>query len=995
MQAEQYQRVREAFLRLRELDGPARAEALVELRSADPAVHDQLVALLAADLAGGGAGGGGDGGQEPGGSLERAVGAGLAEGARDLAPHSAPGKRLDPGDRVGPYTIEGVLGEGGFGTVYAARQDEPVRRRVALKILKAGMDTHQVVARFEQERQALAILDHPGIARVFDAGATPEGRPYFAMELVEGEPIDRYCRANLPSLDARLDLLVQICSAVQHAHTKGLIHRDIKPGNVLVSMQDGAPRARVIDFGIAKATQASLTDKSLQTELHQLMGTPQYMSPEQAEGSADIDTRTDVYALGVLLYELLTGVTPFAAEQVRAAGLDELRRMIREDDPVRPSTRLATTGLASHGAATTGASAPTPASRQMASRVRGELDWITMKALEKDRRRRYESPSALAADIERYLAGEAVQAAPPSRTYRARKFVRRHRAPVTTVGAVMVALLVGVIAFAWQARLAAVARDLADTQELAKIEAEQKANEAELKTERNVEFLEGQLSKIDPMAMGIGIRRAILETTRDALQAQELDDRAIEERLLALDHSMINVNFTDLSTRSIDQHIFTTFYESIKTEYASDAIVRARLLQAVATSRMQVGILSLATNPQQEALDIFRAELGPTDTMVLGSMNQMAELWRSQGQFQDANALFIETWETAKGRYGEEDRITLAAACNVGMSYQDMNQLDLARPILERTLEAQRRVLAPDHDDTLATMNNLARVLNAQGEFEEALGLDRQALAAYTARYGELDRRTMTSRANLASGLYGLGRLDEAAAEFEGTLESMRRGLGNEHPDTLLVANNLGFVLIQAGRIEEGEAQLMWALQEQERALGQWHNTTLQTKNNLGVYYFGQGRMDEAIRFLGETVEGRRARWPDGKHEFIGALFSLGGAYHRKGDLPRVRKYWREAWTLREAKPAGDPTIINLGFSLAWAHMNAGDFPEAERVALEHERRARENLGDDHQDTKGATELLNTLYTNWHAAEPDAGHDTKAAQWAAKAHGEDAAPPRG
>ena len=985
MQAEQYQRVREAFLRLRELDGPARAEALVELRSADPAVHDQLVALLAADLAGGGAGGGaggaGDGGQEPGGSLERAVGAGLAEGARDLAPHSAPGKRLDPGDRVGPYTIEGVLGEGGFGTVYAARQDEPVRRMVALKILKAGMDTHQVVARFEQERQALAILDHPGIARVFDAGATPEGRPYFAMELVEGEPIDRYCRANLPSLDARLDLLVQICSAVQHAHTKGLIHRDIKPGNVLVSMQDGAPRARVIDFGIAKATQASLTDKSLQTELHQLMGTPQYMSPEQAEGSADIDTRTDVYALGVLLYELLTGVTPFAAEQVRAAGLDELRRMIREDDPVRPSTRLATTGLASHGAATTGASAPTPASRQMASRVRGELDWITMKALEKDRRRRYESPSALAADIERYLAGEAVQAAPPSRTYRMRKFVRRHRAPVTTVGAVMVALLVGVIAFAWQAHHTGRQRD--------------RAVAAQLEADKVATFQEEQLSGLDAPSFGVGLRQELLDRRRAVLQERGVEAVEIDAAILELDHALTGVSFTDVARAVLDQHIFDGAIQAIETSFEDSPLLQARLLQSVATPMREIGLLERAIGPQAEALKIRRRELGPAHADVLASMNEMANLQRLRGHFGESRKLFEEVLDNSTKTLGEEDRITLAAACNVGMSYQDMNQLDLARPILERTLEAQRRVLAPDHDDTLATMNNLARVLNAQGEFEEALGLDRQALAAYTARYGELDRRTMTSRANLASGLYGLGRLDEAAAEFEGTLESMRRGLGNEHPDTLLVANNLGFVLIQAGRIEEGEAQLMWALQEQERSLGQWHNTTLQTKNNLGVYYFGQGRMDEAIRYLGETVEGRRAQWPDAQHEFIGALFSLGGAYHRKGDLPRVRKYWREAWTLREAKPAGDPTIINLGFSLAWAHMNAGDFPEAERVALEHERRARENLGDDHQDTKGATELLNTLYTNWHAAEPDAGHDTKAAQWAAKAHGEDAAPPRG
>ncbi len=354
-----------------------------------------------------------------------------------------------PGSRVGPYKLLQVIGEGGFGTVFLAEQTEPVRRRVALKIIKLGMDTKQVIARFEAERQALALMDHPHIARVLDAGATPitehgGGRPYFVMEYVVGDAITQFAANNNLDLSARLQLFAQVCSAVQHAHTKGIIHRDIKPGNVLVTMTDGKPFARVIDFGIAKATSAvgGLTDKTLFTEHRQLIGTPEYMSPEQAQGSPDIDTRTDVYALGVLLYELLAGDTPFDGKRLRSAAWDEMRRIIKEEDPPTPSARV-TQRMKGSGSASS-PSVPPPLRPSAPSELRGELDWIVMKSLDKDRARRYETPSALAADVERHLKGEAVQAAPPSAAYRLRKFVRRNKGPVIAGSAVAAALLVGI-----------------------------------------------------------------------------------------------------------------------------------------------------------------------------------------------------------------------------------------------------------------------------------------------------------------------------------------------------------------------------------------------------------------------------------------------------------------------------------------------------------------------------------------------------------------------
>ncbi|MBX3318133.1 MAG: protein kinase [Phycisphaeraceae bacterium] len=452
-----------------------------------------------------------------------------------------------PGSRVGPYKLLQVIGEGGFGTVFLAEQTDPVRRRVALKIIKLGMDTKQVIARFEAERQALALMDHPHIARVLDAGATPitehgGGRPYFVMEYVVGDAITQFAANNTLDLRARLELFAQVCSAVQHAHTKGIIHRDIKPGNVLVTMTDGKPFARVIDFGIAKATASAggLTDKTLFTEHRQLIGTPEYMSPEQAQGSPDIDTRTDVYALGVLLYELLAGDTPFDGKRLRSAAWDEMRRIIKEEEPPTPSVRV--TQRMKVDSSLVVPSSVAPLSREVSSdpaqvaegrpavertnpshtalesgatkrkvpfppsTLRGELDWIVMKSLDKDRARRYETPSALAADVERHLKGEAVVAAPPSAGYRLRKFVRRNKGPVIAGSAVAAALLVGIAGTTWGWNRAARASVEADYQARLAGEsaarAEMQRHFAERANRALVAFLQGRFDDPDVRYVG-------------------------------------------------------------------------------------------------------------------------------------------------------------------------------------------------------------------------------------------------------------------------------------------------------------------------------------------------------------------------------------------------------------------------------------------------------------------------------------------------------------
>ena len=391
-----------------------------------------------------------------------------------------------PGTRIGRYKLLQQVGEGGFGIVFMAEQEHPVRRQVAIKVIKLGMDTREVVARFEAERQALAMMDHPNIAKVLDAGSTDAGRPYFVMELVRGSPITEYADKHKLSTTARVALAEQVCRAVQHAHSKGIIHRDLKPNNVLVTVTDDKPVPKVIDFGIAKATQARLTDRTLFTGFRQLIGTPQYMSPEQADSDgSDVDTRTDVYSLGVLLYELLVGTTPFDARALRSAALDAMRKIIREQDPDRPSTKLHTLGDTLTTIATNRGTDP----KRLGQLLHGELDWIAMRALEKDRSRRYETAAALADDLRRYLSGEAVLAGPVSGAYRLRKLLRRHRAAVGIVAAVGVSLLLGVAGTSVGLLREAHQRHIADAQRLSALAARDEADAQRRSAQGVVDFL--------------------------------------------------------------------------------------------------------------------------------------------------------------------------------------------------------------------------------------------------------------------------------------------------------------------------------------------------------------------------------------------------------------------------------------------------------------------------------------------------------------------------
>src|SRR5689334_3707010 len=446
-----------------DLRSPERAEYLRNACGEDRVLYKKVVSLLEAD-------------RRAGTFLEKppsGVDHALMENGLGAAPTARlPDLTENPGDRIGRYKILQKIGEGGCGAVYMAEQEQPVRRRVALKVIKLGMDTKAVIARFEAERQALALMDHPNIAKVLDAGSTETGRPYFVMELVRGIKFTEYCDQNHMGISQRLELFIQICQAIQHAHQKGIIHRDIKPSNILVALHDGVPVPKVIDFGIAKATtDQRLTDKTLFTAYEQFIGTPAYMSPEQAEMSGlDIDTRSDIYSLGVLLYELLTGRTPFDPKELMSMGIDGMRKTIREKDPVRPSTKVAT--LQGEELTTTAhrRSAEAP---KLIHLLRGDLDWIVMKCLEKDRTRRYETANGLAADLKRHLAHEPVVARPPSPAYRFQKAWRRNKVVFTAAITVAAALLIGIVFSAWQAKVARRAQYAA--QHAASAEAQQRA----------------------------------------------------------------------------------------------------------------------------------------------------------------------------------------------------------------------------------------------------------------------------------------------------------------------------------------------------------------------------------------------------------------------------------------------------------------------------------------------------------------------------------------
>jgi non-specific serine/threonine protein kinase/serine/threonine-protein kinase len=739
-----------------------------------------------------------------------------------------------PLDSIGPYRLVRKIGEGGMGQVWLAEQSEPIRRQVALKLIRSGAFDEALLRRFQAERQSLALMDHPAIAKVFDAGATPGGQPYFVMEYVPGEPITKYCDREKLSIPERLELFVKVCEGVQHAHQKAIIHRDIKPANILVVEVDGKPAPRLIDFGLAKAAAGSpFAGDSVFTGVWGIAGTPGYISPEQAAGS-DIDTRTDVYALGVVLYEILTGSIPFEVENWRRQALEEVLRQLREEDPPSPSMRLATDWQLASSAAPLRASEP----GQIPSQLRGDLDSITMKALEKDRARRYQTPSELATDIERHLHHEPVLARPASVAYRARKYVRRHRLAVSVASALIVLLAAFALVEAVQLRRITRERDRAN---------------------RITNFMTGMFKVSDPgQARGNQVTaREILDKASSQIDAGLASDPEQQSQMMMVMGLVYeNLGLYDRAEALYRkaagnrlQRLGAENDETLKSQASLGWILYRRgrlhdsesLLRSVIDVRTKrygeknpdtmaaMGYLGVVLideghpaageSLEREVLDYRRRTLGDTNTDTLAAMNHLALALTGEGKWSEAEALDREQHDILVRAEGSDSPRTLMAAENLGIVLYRENRFADAEALDRQTLEAKRRVLGSDHPETIRTMNTLTAVLTDEGKLEEAQSLEEQVIAART------------------------------------------RVLGPDHPLTLSAMSNLAEILTRLGNYARAEQLLTQAHATQVRVLGPANPATALSTYNLACLKLREGDRNDALRLLRDSVDHGLAGW--------------------------------------------------------------------------------------------------------------------------------------
>ncbi|HEX4119679.1 MAG TPA: protein kinase [Verrucomicrobiae bacterium] len=619
------------------------------------------------------------------------------------------------GDKIGRYKVREKIGEGGCGVVYVAEQEEPVRRRVALKVIKLGMDTKSVIARFEAERQALAMMDHPNIAKVLDAGATEAGRPFFVMELVRGIRITDYCDQNKLTTADRLDLFMKVCQAVQHAHQKGIIHRDLKPSNILVTLHDGVPVPKIIDFGIAKATEGRLTDMTVYTELHQFIGTPAYMSPEQAEMSGlDIDTRSDIYSLGVLLYELLTGKTPFDTKTLMEAGLDEIRRIIREDEPPRPSTRLSTMLDADLTAVAKRQSSESP---RLVRLIRGDLDWIVMRALEKDRTRRYETANALAVDIKRHLDNEAIIARPPSNLYRFQKMIRRNKLAFVAASAVIVSVLVGL--------------GLSTYSFVREKKANDAAQSAAKKSQQVAGFLQDMIKGIGPeVAKGEDTKmlRAIVDKTADRIGTELAGQPEVEAEL----RSTIGKVYYDLGALTNAAEMQTDLLGLVEKCYGKESTNTASAIQQLAATMLELHEYPKTEELELRAIDIWRKTVGTNDGRLALTLNDLGLVHAYRGELAQAEDLLRQGMAIRLRLPGDNREDLRESFNNLGMVLCDRGNLAEAANADRKGLDLERALHPEGTVDEAILLNNLANILQNQGDFAGAQTAYQESLLLLT-----------------------------------------------------------------------------------------------------------------------------------------------------------------------------------------------------------------------------------------------------------------------
>ncbi len=917
-------------------------------------------------------------------------------GGVDAEPSPPPGE--SPGGRIGRYKLLQQIGEGGFGTVFMAEQTEPVSRHVALKIVKAGMDTRQVVARFEAERQALALMDHPNIARVFDGGATEAGRPYFVMELVRGEPITKYCDREQLSIEQRLKLFRDVCHAVQHAHQKGIIHRDLKPSNVLVTVADSEPAPKVIDFGVAKSIAARLTDRTMFTQMNQLIGTPEYMSPEQADpASADIDTRSDVYSLGTLLYELLTGMTPFDGASLLRSGWEGMIRTIREVQPPRPSQRLSASRRVEPPASGAVAAPPAPpadsshgfalpASRPdrgssvheiarcrraqpqtLQRRLRGDLDAIVMKCLEKDRRRRYESPGALAEDIGRYLAHAPIAAKHDSFGYVLRRQLRRHWIPAVVASAFVLTLAGGLVASLWQWRRAEAAliekEDQRRTADALRGLADRRADE----TQRVAEFQARMLSSIDAEALGRGIHaqfreqlRAALEkrTAGDAGRPRPLTSAEIDAEMQAFEQRTAPARAADVARQVLHAHVLKPALQALPGQLGDQPQAQAHLLHAIGTAYSALGAYDEALPALRAALVERRRHFGQRHVLVAETLNELANALQEKGDYAAAEPLYRDALEMRRELLGGEHADVAQTLSNLGELLRAAGHADAAEPLQREAVAICRRLAGDDHPRLPRMFANLAVTLHTRGGDEQAVAAYREALALGRAAAAADPRELAHMAVSLAGVLNELGRHAEAEALLREALPLLRARLGDNHSDVAHCLNNLAYTLHQQARFDQAEALYREALALRRSLFGEEHPDVARSLNNLGVVLSDQAKYDEAEPVQRAALALRRRVLGDEHPDVASNLNNLAILAQRRGDLAAAEDLYRESLALRR-RALGDehPSVAGALANLALVLDERGNHDEAEALLRESLALRRRLAGPAHPEV--ATTLNN------------------------------------
>ena len=871
----------------------------------------------------------------------------------------------------GKYALVEPIGEGGMGSVWRAKQTEPVKRFVALKLIKAGMDSKQVLVRFEAERQALALMDHPNIAKVLDGGLH-DGRPFFVMELVKGVPITDYCDAHKQTPKARLDLFGQACQAIQHAHQKGIIHRDIKPSNVLVALYDDKPVVKVIDFGVAKATGGTLTERTLDTGFGGVVGTPQYMSPEQATfNNLDIDTRSDVYALGVLLYELLSGSPPFSGKELQKKGLLEILRVVREEEPPRPSTKLSTADALPSLSANRGTEP-----KKLTGLLRNELDWIVMKALEKDRARRYETANGFTADVQRYLSGEPVQAHPPSMGYRIKKFVRRNRGQVIAASLVLFALLAGVIGTTLGLLEARRQTEFARGQEaeakkqegIARAEAEAKeaARAAEEKQRTVAQAKEKEANDERAKAQAAA-------TAEKSARLKEAEERGYAEAVA----DFVRADF--LALTSVEGQGRWGGEGLTRNATLKELLDRAgeKLLKRTDLSERTVGDLAWIIGVSYRNLSEYeraikflevtansrKKRLGADDPDTLEAQNSLAVAYHRSGRAADAVALHEETLKRQRAKLEPNHRATLLSMSNLAHSYQAAGRLDEAVPLFEEALKLQKSALGPTDAHTLHTMNNLGSAYHAAGRARDAVALWEQTLPLMKKFRGPEHTDTLASMNNLAGGYFAVGRAGAAVPLLEETLKLRKAILEPDHPDTLATMSNLAWAYRDTGKLALALPLFEDTFKLMRVRPGPDHPDTLHSMYGLASGYRAAGRQDLAIPLFEDALKRMKAKLPVNDARTLECMNGLAGSYRDAGKLDLALPLFEQTVELMKGKVGPDSAeTLNVMTGVAASYWSLQRFDKSVPLFEEILRLQEKKLGRADPGTQGTVANLGVNY---------------------------------